>query len=222
VNGVASCADWFNKRIDACTWKPGKQANSASCLEDAQCSGGRCSYTSSTSSCGTCAAKPAAPACDYDGDCSSNQVCNSAGTCVTPGDVGASCDDSTTLCLYSLYCKGANAGPDAGTTAGKCAAPIADGATCDPGTDFCANPDGCSAQGKCSAIQLVAVGATCDELTLVCKASYCHFPSDTATTGTCTAYAAVGAACDPSNGPFCGAGSDCVNGKCAAETATCP
>lgn len=108
---------------------PGTLAAGAACESDWQCASEFCEIVGGTL-CGTCATRATsgqhAPdggvVCVVDDDCAANLVC-AAGTCVTPGAVGAACS-GTKACMRTLTCIG-----------GKCATPLAVGATCAAATD---------------------------------------------------------------------------------------
>jgi hypothetical protein len=227
-----SCAEVATKTPDVCANPPGTLANGEGCFESSQCQGGVCSFgvgngTSPATSCGTCATANALEGCSADSQCPGTQVCvlagtgggGSAGTCVTPGALGAPCGPGGEApCEGDLVCQIAD---DAGTT-GTCASPPTNvGAPCETTTrttvacggdlqcvnNVCQNVTYVPAGGACS-----TTGAPVGGAVQVCAASVCYG-------GRCVASAAVGSACAPSSstGPACVDGASCVNGVCTAS-----
>jgi hypothetical protein len=237
INQLSSCNDYlvYANNLNGgslCAATPGTLADGATCLDDSQCKGGFCGSSAgdggtSSSECGACAEEPGATACQENSNCPGEQLCNASGQCVPAGAVGATCDDSDPSsavqpCLAYLYCQFAAASADGGTPAtGTCAALGTAGQACNADDDMNDCLDGlfCNAQGTCAAVQFVAIGATCDEVGLVCKGANCAFASDTATTGVCTAYADEGAACQSDFD--CEYDATCVNGKCSTAAPVC-
>jgi hypothetical protein len=217
-----------------CAAKPGTLANGTSCFDDSQCSGGFCGAAAGDaaagSNCGSCAATPPATACQENSNCPSGELCNGQGACVTPGQVGATCDSSDPSqanqpCQPQLFCKFASSlQPEDGgaaPTSGTCAALLASGAACDSTdpAEECADGLFCNAQNQCAKVTFVPLGGACDEIGLVCAGAACAFTSaDANADGVCTAYAADGAACQQDTD--CQYGASCQNAVCSSAVAT--
>jgi hypothetical protein len=220
-----------------CAALPGALANGTPCLDDSQCSGGFCGPSSDdggNSICGSCMATPPATACQENSNCPGGQLCNGQSTCVTPGAVGASCDNSdpsqaSQPCAPSLFCNFATSiqpdggEPDGGGSPGNgtCATRLASGAACDASDPSPECGDGlfCNAQNQCASVTFVPLGGECDEVGLVCAGAECKFTSaDASADGVCTAYAADGAACELD--ADCQYGAICSNGTCGSAVAT--
>jgi hypothetical protein len=220
-----------------CPTKPGTLANGASCFDDSQCSGGYCGAAiddAASSNCGSCAATPAPTACQENSNCSNGgsngELCNGQGTCVAPGQAGATCDSSDPSqanqpCQPYLFCRFASpVQPEDGgaaPTSGACAALLASGAACDSTDPSQECSDGlfCSAQNQCAAVTFVPLGGACDDVGLVCAGAACEFTNpDANADGVCTAYASDGATCQQDTD--CQYGASCENGKCSTAVAT--
>ncbi|HLK35694.1 MAG TPA: hypothetical protein VKU41_03005 [Polyangiaceae bacterium] len=220
VAGI-SCDDAFGHNLPSeCQPAAGTLANGTACGDSSQCKSGYCNIAP-TSTCGMCAAAPAAGAsCMQDADCPPGSTCNASGACVVFGRAGAQCDSAQQPCLPTLTCKN-----------GSCATPDALGAACasDPNG---ASPYGscdqlagalCDQSNMCVKVTLVGAGQPCGllngALTLCSANGGCVVPQN-ANSGVCQAAAAAGGSCDPANGPDCAPPGVCTNGACAAPSAS--
>jgi hypothetical protein len=184
-----------NQQPSACSI-PGSLAAGAACGSDWQCSTGFCELTAGTL-CGTCAtramgqkAPDGGAVCIVDGQCAATLVC-AAGSCVSPGMMGATCSN-TQPCLRTLACIG-----------GTCKTPLAVGATCAAATDCdgskglycdsktktCVQTQTAAAMQACNINPMTATvvdctgGATCANLNMTGQGT-CHQPAaDNATCG---------------------------------------
>jgi len=97
-----------------------------SCAEDAQCKAGWCK-PKADAKCGACTDFIGeGTSCKGDVDCGPRLVCGTSGTCVWPGIINASCDD-THPCALDLAC-----------VSKQCTETVSkEGATCDPTTKPC-------------------------------------------------------------------------------------
>jgi len=241
-----SCTDFFNGNpVTACVAPAGSKANGMACGASGQCASTFCSIPH-TAICGTCAALPAAGAtCEDAADCGRDLACvipanATTGTCVAYAASGAACLADSQPCGAGLSCVGENV---ASGTMGTCQAAAATvGAACDGSSKTMASCDNdlglvCipaakgSAVGTCQNITLAATGAACGDVGAMpitgfaaCAAGGQCMKVGTATTGTCVAPAADGAACDndPTMGPPCMTGAKCVVPASSSGTAgTC-
>jgi hypothetical protein len=204
---------------DECNFR-GTLAVGAPCSGSLQCATGDCFFTDTpgqTALCGKCAATVGEGADCTNTDCNTGLVCAN-GKCAAPAQSGQACDESTRPCADPLVCVDA-----------KCAAPLAAGADCgltatSPPCDTsqgltCLPTAGNTTAGKCQPAQFGSVGQKCgiqpDGGFVSCAGSSC-------VKDTCAVDSDEGGPCDPTNGPFCGYGFDCVGGKCEVPAAiTC-
>jgi hypothetical protein len=237
-----SCANLFGANPPAaCAPLAGPLATGSPCFASGQCQTTYCAVPS-TANCGVCAAVPVAGnPCSVDADCGSrNQLtCSKAGTCVTYGELSASCDKNDP-CSPGLSCVGADAKKGLAGTCNASAATV--GAACDPATG--ATCDAmllltCDAATKqCVADTLVGASQVCGAVNggaARCETSgTCVIPDagvvDDAgdagvdagpAIGTCLAAAANGSACDSANGPACVPPAKCVTTDDASTAGTC-
>lgn len=229
-----ACADFLDGANvpQACAQVTGSLASGAACEFAGQCQSGFCAIVPGAA-CGTCAAPPKA------GDsCAQLTTCgNNAGltctqdtqTCVVLAAQGAACGKGAP-CGTGLSCVGADA---ATSTQGTCqAAGTQAGATCDPQLKTaagCSRDAGltCNAQSKqCATITVVGGSQPCDDVNnqaQLCSAGGQCTETAAGKTGTCTAAAADGAACDTQAGPPCLSPARCIaSGTGTAGTCQLP
>ncbi|HEX8792761.1 MAG TPA: hypothetical protein VF765_17570 [Polyangiaceae bacterium] len=190
---------------------PGTLGAGAPCGNDWQCATDFCQLVPGKL-CGACATRASsgqrAPdggvACVVDDDCAAKLLCG-AGTCVSPGAVGAVCSGAQP-CQRTLTCIG-----------GKCATPLAAGATCSAATD-CNGSLGlyCETAGtkKCVQAGTAATGQPCGVVsgTLVaCTNGDLCAGIDMQGQGTCHEPAADGAPCGTLAGIGCSPPAACID-----------
>ncbi len=206
---AASCGDLLSNRLpDACTPPAGTLADGAACGVDAQCATKHCKLAAGKT-CGTCAARAeVAGTCVAATDCAAGLTCVN-GVCAKAGTSGSACS-ATAPCRPDFVCRG-----------GACAAPVTAGTACADG-EGCDELHGvvCSVVSKkCVTVTYGATNAACglvpSGLELCAGSGFCKGAKAPSYQGTCIAAAEDGAACDLTNGPYCGAGATCVDGKCA-------
>lgn len=211
----ASCADVLSRDLPAACHKAGTLADGAACAADSQCQNLRCAVAPGQS-CGTCTSlAKAGGSCKLPDDCEYGTDCV-AGTCTAFGKQGDACS-ATKPCRADLACR-----------SGTCGAPALAGeacmssAECDAVHAVDCNP----ATQKCAPLQFAQAGAACGVVAgqiVACKGpADCTGITQNNPQGTCRAFASDGAACDPTNGPFCVFPAVCTGGKCAfADATTC-
>jgi hypothetical protein len=116
----------LNKVPFVCQPPPGMLAAGAACGDDSQCQTQYC-QKDCVQQCGVCATRSDSNLCWQDDDCGNGRVCRTpgllcAGTCVTPGGAGMTCD-LLHPCASVLACK-----------YGMCSLPNPAGAGCNDGT----------------------------------------------------------------------------------------
>jgi hypothetical protein len=248
-----TCVDYYDGNpVAACEPKAGTLANGAACSFAAQCTSSYCAIPE-YQSCGTCATLPVAGAsCQVAADCGRDFACAiptlasddgglaSSGLCQPFVALNGSCLTGYHPCQNGLTCVGED---ETTMTTGTCQTQGATlSAACDSTRKTMANCDAnlglaCiptakgSGIGTCQAITLVAAGATCGNLGMApitsvadcMNGGLCKKP-DGASTGTCVAAAADGAACDndSSIGPPCLSPAKCAVPSGSSGTAgTC-
>jgi hypothetical protein len=235
------CSDYYDGNpIAACVPKMGTLTNGTACGGPAQCASTYCAV-SQYQVCGTCATLPVAGAtCQVQADCGRDLACaipNLAsddgglassglcqpfvalnGSCLTgyhPCQNGLACvgDDEATMTNGTCQTQGA-------TVAAACDATRKTAANCDTNLGLACIPTAKgSGVGTCQTITLVAAGATCGDIGAApitgvadCTSGGLCQKAAGATSGTCVAAAADGAACDndSSVGPPCLTPAKCV------------
>ena len=204
-----TCDALFSRDMpSACIPDPGKLANGAACGDDSQCTSTYCKKPAGMV-CGVCGMRSTAGgACAVNEDCDYKLACANM-VCVAYGAVGASCDAGHP-CADPNVCKAGTCATPAG--AGQACTPTASGGDCDqtkglfcnPQTRVCAQATFAGAGQPCG---IVNGGFTACSAGGTCKLG-------AGVSGTCSAPAADGAACDPANGVGCVAPAECVNSVC--------
>lgn len=238
--GAASCNDFFNQvTAPACLVAAGPRAKGQACSLNAQCQSTWCHYNQG-GSCGTCDDRPAAgAACVSDGDCGSRGLtCTKTNVCAGLGVAGGACDDARP-CGYGTACIGQTK-----TAPGSCVASATTvGAACDPKRDTGVSCQGtlglyCAPDATCQPEIVANAGQACGRLAVVdagappdggggksfnvatCAAGGACVPAGNAS-GTCSAPAADGSACDREIGPPCLAPARCVVTTDGGSAGTC-
>jgi hypothetical protein len=231
-----ACVDLLNgENLPAsCAAQAGAGVSGAVCRYASQCQSGYCAVPTG-SSCGVCAARPAAGAscngpgapagCGGAGLTCVGETATAPGTCVALGARGGLCD-LTRPCGAGLSCT-----PVALTAMRR---------TCEPaGATVGAACGGASAAGCDAALGLACntMSRTCQPIALAAPGAACGLGGDGGFTacaasadcvgytlmnprGTCRAAAADGAPCDRVNGPYCRTPASCVTAG-DATTGTC-
>ncbi len=207
-----ACSDFLGRGSPAACVFAGP--NDGTCAFAAQCATSFCSI-GADALCGVCQNDPAPGAACTANGCGPNLGCDSNNSlCEALAESGAACNP-TTPCDHALACVG-----DTKTTNGTCKPQIVTlGAACDATRKTAATCDAddgltCSTTtNKCVAQPLVAAGQPCGAInggdTECTAGATCVIPS-AATTGTCVAPAADGAACDTKAGPGCFDPARCI------------
>lgn len=217
--GGASCDDVFSRNFpQSCRTVAGSLADGTACGADAQCKGKLCRLADN-SSCGACSSIGAGgAACENDNQCDYGLTCANK-VCVQYGAAGASCDATAHPCKPTLSCNN-----------GTCATPGEAGAACAGlGMGGCDTLKGlfCNAAKVCATFGTASAGGACGYdvaagTYTVCTGSGTCKVAAGKSTGTCTAPAADGAACDAVNGPGCTPPATCSGGVCKiADPTTC-
>jgi hypothetical protein len=205
-----------------CLPPDGPGSNGTACSFAAECSSGFCAIPP-YGLCGLCADQPAAGASCVDAGCADTMKCVAATSeCQVPVGSGGQC--STALpCGAGYACV-----PDAG---GTCMARgTTTGAACDLDNKTAPNCDpdsGLTCDGTtkmCVAQPLVGGGEPCgliDEVDTECSGGGICIRASGSATGTCSAPASDGSACDTVNGPPCLLPAKCVTGGSAVTAGTC-
>ena len=212
---------------DACLPATGTRAIGAACEYSGQCQSSFCAVASDAV-CGTCAPVPAAGDSCAQSGCGPTMVCvASTMTCQVPVAAQGSCS-ADLPCAVGYACVGASA---ATGVMGTCTAEVeAAGSPCDPkratGPDCDADAGlTCDATtSMCVAQPIVAAGQACGNVSGVqtrCAAGATCIKPTGSQTGTCTAPAADGAACDTVAGPGCLYPAKCVVGSAGGTAGTC-
>ena len=207
VNAITCDALYTRNTPTACVPDPGKLANGAACGDDAQCTSTYCKKPANAV-CGVCGARATAGgACSIDADCDFKLKCANM-LCVAYGAVGASCDGGHP-CAAPNVCRGGTCAVPAG--AGQACTPSASGGDCDQTKGLYCAPT----SRVCAVATFVGAGQPCGFVNggfVGCSGGgNCKLAG---VTGTCTAPAADGAACDATNGPDCMQPAECVNNVC--------
>jgi hypothetical protein len=220
-----ACTDYVNdlNPPPACQEAAGTVASGAPCAFPAQCSTSFCAVAPG-GACGVCVALPqAGDSCAQLTTCGMGLACSSVSSaCASFALSGSSCALGQP-CVEGSACEGASAG-----VSGTCDLSAETlGTTCNPTGGGCDSDQGltCNSESKqCVALQLAAAGQPCgtvnDEGASCMNGGKCVGESGT-TPGTCTATAAVGAACDLSAGPGCISPSRCIIAGDAGTAGTC-
>lgn len=152
----------------------------------------------------TCRAKAAAGGpCPCRDDLWCDTSGGGAGVCTAFQPLGAACVKGSDHCIQGTKCAGAPS---------TCQGLVGLGATCDPTDSLCGIGWECDA-GTNKCVSWPTLGQPCSLTLPFCIASYCDF---LATSPTCKALLADGAACNP--GLF---GIDCASRSCNVGTQTC-
>ncbi len=223
---VQACAAFLSGVVSPvdCLSPSGPGLDASACAFNGQCSSAFCS-TASDSLCGTCATPPVA------GDSCASQGCGPTMNCVAatqlcqvPGALADACNKDLP-CGTSLACVGSTT-----TVMGSCMQKIADaGTACDatlktgPNCDATVGLACDTAMKVCVTQPVAAAGQPCGVVTTDatrCEGGATCFIPATATTGTCVAPAADGAACDDTVGPSCLTPAKCVSGTCQLPGST--
>ncbi|MFO0648281.1 MAG: hypothetical protein U0326_18725 [Polyangiales bacterium] len=231
-----ACADYFNNTNlpASCFAQPGTLANGAACRYASQCQSAFCAVPTGTS-CGVCAARPAAGApcngpgapvgCGGHGLTCVGETATAPGTCVALGAMGATCDLSHP-CGSGLSCTPvAIAAPSRTCQPAGAEVGVACGGASASGCD---NERGlaCNTMSRtCQNITLVAAGAACGVgadggFSSCANSGDCMGYTLATLRGTCRATAADGAACDRAAGPYCRTPASCVT-PASGGAATC-
>jgi hypothetical protein len=206
-----SCPDALAGKLpSACETKPGSLANGVACGSNLQC---QSAYCNKTDACGVCGPRQGANGpCTVNDGCMTGLVCANK-TCVTPAELGGTCNLPSQPCRADLYCTAAN-GP------GMCAARMAAGGSCadNPG-DACDVFKGniCNtADHTCLIIAIAKGGEMCG---IVNKAACVGgiAPCSGLLTGICANPAQDGEACGGT--AVCVPPATCVNKVCRLPSA---
>ncbi len=223
-----SCDEFLgNDPTDACLPQTGARASGAPCELSGQCSTMFCAVASDAS-CGTCQATPVAGTSCASSGCGPDLVCvATTQTCQAPVPSAGACS-ADLPCTQGTTCVGADAGTG---VKGTCMAEVTTvGAACDPkratGPDCSADAGlACNTTTKqCATQPIVAAGMTCgpvDGVGVRCAAGATCVKATGSQTGTCTAPAADGDACDTASGPACLYPAKCVVGSAGGTAGTC-
>ena len=202
-----SCTNYVQSAV--CDFK-GTVENGAACSYAAQCKSGSC-FAATAAACGVCQDHAA-----LGGDCSvaycdaRTTFCGSTKKCEALPKEGESCAvsfrcDGTLQCdPFSMKCANAKPAP----LGGDCS--DATGVSCDDTLDCI--------DDKCVAQTTAALGAACgvDDAgrTTNCLQSQCTGTDDNGANGKCTAWPAIGGACDNAKFIFCDLTATCLAGTC--------
>lgn len=117
----------YERWPESCSQLPGKVADGAGCIVDAQCQGGYCEFMGSRNPCGVCRTLARqGEACVDSNECLDFIPCVD-GVCTLRGKRGAPCDEASRWCAAGLTCRNLDA---AGV--GTCQDYLPTGAACDP------------------------------------------------------------------------------------------
>jgi hypothetical protein len=220
-----ACSDYINdlNTPPACQQATGSLASGAACAFPGQCSSGFCAIVPG-SACGVCATLPQqGDSCAELTTCGAGLACNTVSSaCTTYALSGSPCALGQP-CVTGNDCEGASSG-----VSGTCDLSAETlGTTCNPTGGGCDANQGltCNSESKqCVALQLAGAGQPCgqvnDEGASCTNGGKCVGESGS-TPGTCTATAAVGAACDLAAGPGCISPSRCIVAGEAGTAGTC-
>jgi hypothetical protein len=194
----------FNGGPPICQPDPGPRADGADCIDSGQCASAYCRHVA-TSWCGTCAARGGAGAtCAAFPDCQAGFACV-GGACVTALATGQACTTGGTQCALGLYCQAGTCQPalelNAVCSGAGAQCNVLEGLYCNVAVNKCLRAAGYAAAGQ-------ACGVVMGDMLEGCTAA--AICSGT----TCTAPAADGAACDPTNHVGCTNPAACINGIC--------
>jgi hypothetical protein len=209
---ASSCPldDTYNS--DACKTAPGSLANGSACVDNSQCSGGRCNMTMSGDAgtvvpsieCGVCETRTSST-CGDAGTCVPPQRCEFTSTsgyaCVTPAAEGSACGASQS-CATGLTCRNMVCAKRLGESA-----PCAGFGDCDTSIGL-----GCI-DGTCQMPPHASPGQSCKAPETRCTfGSNCIMTADGG--AECISPAADNAPCDNFYGPRCIDPARCTNGTC--------
>ncbi len=209
----------------------GQVAVSGTCYVDADCAGGFCTASHSSSCPGTCQAYATSGQSCASSVCATGLVCDYAGgaICKTPSGNGGACP-----CQAGYWCDSSGASP-------TCKPPIAANGAC-TSSGACAVGYACAgASGSMTCQAIVGANGSCAAASQVCGQGYActnnvcvSWPTvnqacsasgppcaggwcnTAASSPTCAAYIADGQTCTPSLG-----GSDCASGHCDVGSSKC-
>ncbi len=205
AKGSQTCSEFITgERPDACIFK-GTRTDGSACGEDSQCQTGLC-RTNGTS-CGVCGkAVSVGEKCNAEDDCEEGLQCM-AGQCKKPVANGGACRYSDD-CQAESYCF------DGTCVSSKTSA----GHDCNESTYYSCNIHQklfCDKAGAkvCTLINFLPAGSSCG-YTDLCASGRCKITQSNPRKGTCAAFAADGAMCNPSEGIYCQSPASCVNGSC--------
>jgi hypothetical protein len=248
----------FDRSNGVCAFDVGSLGTGSSCFTDDQCQSGNCTAGSAGPDggqvvCGTCGAALAiGQPCTGGQSCGPNATCSfsgssSTGTCaaLTYGNLGAPCNETSSLCNSGLYCDttkqqcstpggaGAPCNSDQACTsplvcpfvtagAATCQSPGAAGASCQS-DEQCASGLGCdSGTQKCGAVSWVSAGQACSA-DVRCLVGSCPFDGTGQTGGTCPAVIPDGQPCSASDQTTtCDTFASCIGGTCLLGYPSCP
>jgi hypothetical protein len=226
-----SCSDFFLNNVPAVCVYTGQLTDGQPCAFNGQCQSTYC-INEKLTQCGVCGAAPSgscqSTSCARGQECvTDNMVTPATMMCVTPGQVGDTCDRANP-CAPDLSCTGR-----AATATRTCQPAVSTmGAACDPLTRTAPACDAnlglaCNTVSKtCQPISYVGDGMPCGTMSdgsfAACAAGgECILPTAAAVMGTCKAPAADGAACDTQLGPPCLSPARCVTGGPGSSAGTC-
>jgi hypothetical protein len=220
-----ACSDflYFVNPPPECQTSTGQLAQGAACAFPAQCQSGFCAIAPG-SPCGTCAPAPhAGDSCAQLVTCGIGLTCtNDTLQCEPYANQGDACGTGMP-CLDGLDCAGGTCQPEVATQGAPC--------TTHPGCDFYAGLTCDTQSQQCVAVQLAGNGQPCGAVNgqgVSCNAGLC-VESSGSSSGTCVAYAQLGAPCDLASGPGCMTPARCIvssgsgtstAGVCAVPDAT--
>jgi hypothetical protein len=245
--GSYACTNYYeNNPSGACVPPAGSGTTGAPCGAAAQCASSYCAIPQQQV-CGTCQPLPKPGAtCQVNADCGRDLECAiptgmTTGTCAAYVAANGACLSGSQPCEPGQACVGDD---EATGQMGACQPQgTSTGAACDSSRKTASNCDGAlglacipsaagSGVGTCQPITLAADGSPCGPVGskpitgfATCQAGgLCVKATATATTGTCVAPVADGAACDsdPTKGPPCLMPAKCVVPSGSSATAgTC-
>jgi hypothetical protein len=204
AKSAQSCSDFMtDERPDACIYK-GSRIDGQACGENSQCQSGLCRTNGNL--CGVCGkAVGIGEKCQGQDDCEEGLRCD-----------GTQCKkrvENGQACRYEQDCK-----VDSYCFNGTCVASKTMGGTdCNDSTYASCNINQklyCEVDGAkvCKLITFLPAGSSC-RFPETCASGRCKI-TRSGEKGTCTAFAADGAMCDPKEDIYCQSPASCVNGYC--------